>query len=448
MFDKKAVKEVFTLALPAVGEMLLYMIVWVFDTMMVGQYGGNIAVSAVGLASEILYTFSNIFITMGISIGITSLVARNIGAGNYSDAEIYASHGLLLGSIISFVISTLIFIFSKYFLILAGASADVLAAGSMFIRITSIGIFFNMLMSLFNAILRAAGNTKTPMYAAAIVIAVNLVLDWILIFGRFGFPALGVKGSAIATLIAQISGFIFILCYYLIYPEIKISLDKMLKLRKKILIEITKLSFPSSLQEAAFDISRLISVFMIMHLGTIAFAADQITTTIESISFMPGWGFAVAATTLVGQKVGARDFNGAKEYSYIAATFAVAIMGIGSIMFLTIPHTLIKAFIIEPDVVKIGVLCLMIASVEQPFMALGMVFAGSLKGAGNTKSPFAVSFASSWFIRLPLMYYVIYILKLSVVYVWWVTAIQWSFEGILMYLLFIREMKKIKNRTT
>lgn len=447
MFDKRAVKDVFTLALPAVGEMLLYMIVWVFDTMMVGQYGGNIAVSAVGLASEILYTFSSIFITMGISIGITSLVARNIGARNYNDAQIYASQGLLLGSIISFVISSLIFICSKYILIFASASANVLAAGNMFIKIASIGMFFNMLMSLFNAILRATGNTKTPMYAAVIVIAINLALDWILIFGRFGLPALGVKGSAIATLIAQISGFIFILCYYLIYPEIKIPVNKIFKVRKKILFEILKLSFPSSLEEAAFDIGRLISVFMVMRLGTVAFAANQITTTIESISFMPGWGFAVAATTLVGQKVGARDFNGAKEYSLISATFAATIMGIGSIMFLTIPHTLIKAFIVEPDVIKIGVLCLMVASVEQPFMALGMVFAGSLKGAGNTKSPFAVSFASSWFIRLPLMYYVIYILKLSVVYIWWVTAIQWSFEGILMYIFFVREIKKLKNRT-
>lgn len=94
MATKKEIKEILNLALPAVGEMLLYMVVWVVDTMMVGQFGGKDSVSAVGLASEIIYTFSNIFIAMGISIGITSYVARSIGAKDFEAAEKYASQGI------------------------------------------------------------------------------------------------------------------------------------------------------------------------------------------------------------------------------------------------------------------------------------------------------------------------------------------------------------------
>ncbi|MGI1691438.1 MATE family efflux transporter [Thermoanaerobacter uzonensis] len=445
MATKKEIKEILNLALPAVGEMLLYMVVWVIDTMMVGQFGGKDSVSVVGLASEIIYTFSNIFIAMGISIGITSYVARSIGAKDFETAEKYASQGIFLGFIFAIFISLILFTFAENFLIIAGATGNVLVLGSIFIKIASIGIFSNMLMNVLNAILRAQGNTKTPMIGASIVIFINILLDWILIFGRFGFPALGAKGSAIATTIAQITGFIFIMLYYFNQKILNIELRDIVNFDRQIIVDILKLAFPASLQEAAFDISRLISIFMIMHLGTVAFAANQIATTIESISFMPGWGFAVAATTMAGQMVGAKKYDSAKRYTNISALFAVAIMGTMSILFLAIPHLFIRAFIKDADVIAVGILCLMIASIEQPFMAVGMVYGGGLKGSGNTKTPFIISTISSWFIRLPLMYVVIYILKLGVVYVWFVTAIQWAFEGTTMYLYFRKEINKLKS---
>jgi len=445
MATKKEIKEILNLALPAVGEMLLYMVVWVIDTMMVGQFGGKDSVSVVGLASEIIYTFSNIFIAMGISIGITSYVARSIGAKDFESAEKYASQGIFLGFIFAIFISLILFTFAENFLIIAGATGNVLVLGRIFIKIASIGIFFNMLMNVLNAILRAQGNTKTPMIGASIVIFINILLDWILIFGRFGFPPLGAKGSAIATTIAQITGFIFIMLYYFNQKILNIELRDIVNFDRQIIVDILKLAFPASLQEAAFDISRLISIFMIMHLGTVAFAANQIATTIESISFMPGWGFAVAATTMAGQMVGAKKYGSAKRYTNISALFAVAIMGTMSILFLAIPHLFIRAFIKDADVIAVGILCLMVASIEQPFMAIGMVYGGGLKGSGNTKTPFIISTISSWFIRLPLMYVVIYILKLGVVYVWFVTAIQWAFEGTTMYLYFRKEINKLKS---
>ncbi|AIS52837.1 multidrug resistance protein NorM [Thermoanaerobacter kivui] len=446
MATKEEIKEILNLALPAVGEMLLYMVVWVIDTMMVGQFGGKDSVSAVGLASEIIYTFSNIFIAMGVSIGVTSYVARSIGAKDFKSAKEYASHGIFLGIIVATSISIFLFIFAENLLKIAGAYGNVLILGKIFIKISSIGILFSMVMNVLNAILRAQGNTKTPMIAASIVIFINIVLDWILIFGRFGLPALGAKGSAIATMTAQIIGFIFIILYYKRYMVLSLKFNVLFKVNKQKIIEILKLSFPASLQEAAFDISRLVSIFMIMHLGTVAFAANQITTTIESISFMPGWGFAIAATTMAGQMVGAKNYDSAKRYTRISALFAVGIMSTMSILFLTIPHLFIRAFINDSEVIAEGILCLMVASIEQPFMAIGMVYGGGLKGSGNTKTPFIISTISSWCIRLPLMYIVIYILKLGVVAVWFVTAIQWSFEGITMYIYFRKEINKLKKR--
>lgn len=444
MLKKDTIHSVLSLALPAVGEMVLYMMIWVFDTMMVGKYGGNIAVSTVGLSSEIMSTFTGIFISVGISVGVTSLVARSIGAKNINKAEEYAALGLLLGGVIALFIALSAFLFCDEILGLAGAKGDVITFGVLFMRITSLGIFFNMLANILSAVLRGYGNTKTPLVVSIIVNLVNIGLDWLLIFGNLHFPELGIKGSAIATASAQIIGFIFLLTYTLKKSRIKIKLKYITNLKTSKIKEILKLSIPSSLQEASFSISRLLSTFFIMHLGTIAFAANQITTTIEGISFMPGWGFAVAATTLVGHKIGEENYEGAREYAYTCTILGVMIMSLCSILFLTIPNVLIKAFIntTEVEVIRTGSICLMISSIEQPFMALSMIFGGALKGAGDTKTPFTVSVISSWLIRLPLMYYFIYIVKISVIYVWWITTLQWFIDGMLLMILFKKRFKR------
>ncbi len=443
MLKKDTIHNVLSLALPAVGEMVLYMMIWVFDTMMVGKYGGNIAVSTVGLSSEIMSTFTGIFISVGISVGVTSLVARSIGAKNINKAEEYAALGLLIGGITALFIALSAFLLCDEILRIAGAKGEVITFGVLFMRITSFGIFFNMLANILSAVLRGYGNTRTPLLVSIIVNLVNIGLDWLLIFGNLHFPELGIKGSAIATASAKIIGFIFLLTYTIKKSRIKIKFKYIANLRIVKIKEILKLSIPSSLQEASFSISRLLSTFFIMHLGTIAFASNQITTTIEGISFMPGWGFSVAATTLVGHKIGEENYEGAREYAYTCTILGVIIMSLCSILFLTIPNILIKAFIStsEIEVIKTGSICLMIASIEQPFMALSMIFGGALKGAGDTKTPFTVSLISSWLIRLPLMYYFIYIVKISVIYVWWITTLQWFIDGMLLMILFKKRFK-------
>lgn len=441
MINRKTIKDVLDLALPAVGEMILYMMIWVFDTLMVGQYGGNIAVSTVGLSSEILYTFSNIFISVGVSVGIASLVARRIGANEFDLAEEYASVGFITGGVIAFLIFLTAFTLCGKILTIAGAKGEVINSGIIFMRIASVGIFFNMIMNTLNSILRGYGNTKTPLLISLLINVINLGMDWLLIFGNLGFPELGVRGAAIATTSANIIGFIFITYYMSKKSVIKPRLRYIKKLNFNKLKELLKLCIPSSLQQGAFDISRLLCVFMIMHLGTIAFASNQIATTIESVSFMPGWGFAIAATTLVGHRIGEKNFVQAREYAYACMTLGSIIMFFCSLLFLICPNFLIHLFINESEkqVIYLGSLCLMVASVEQIPMAISMILGGSLKGLGDTKTPFIISLISSWVIRLPLMFYLIYIAKLAVFYIWWATAIQWIFEGIVIFIAFKRK---------
>lgn len=444
MLNKNTINDVIKLALPAVGEMILYMLIWVLDTMMVGKYGGKLTVTAVGLSSEIIYTFINILIVIGISVGATSLVARRVGAKRYEEAEEYATISLIVTIFISLTLSSIFFLFSKDILTLAKADKKVLLIGSRYMRICSIGIFFNMITSTLNGVLRGYGNTKTPLLASVIVNIINIGLDWLLIFGNLGLPELGVNGAAFATSIANISGFTFIVIYTYKKAKIKPRIKYIKQFRIKKLKELLALSIPSGLQEGAFSVGRLINAVMIMSLGSIAFSANQITTTIESLSFMPGWGFAVAATTLVGQKVGEKDYKKAREYANTSMFLGASIMAICGLLFLIFPNFLISLFIkeSETEVIRLGALCVMIASVEQIPMAVSMIIGGSLKGAGDTKSPFMVSVISNWFIRLPLIYYFIFIKRVSVIYVWWITAVQWLFDALLVYIIFKKNFYK------
>lgn len=445
MFNKNTIKDVLALALPAVGEMILYMMIGVFDTMMVGQYGGNVAVSSVGLSTEIINTFTGIFITIGISVGVTSLIARRIGAKEYHLAEEYATLGLLIGLFLAAVISSVFFIFSEDILKLAGADGEVVLTGTIYIRIVSTGLFFSMLSNILNAILRGSGNTKTPLLASILVNVINISLDWILIFGKFGLPELGVRGAAIATAIAHVSGFIFVAFYTMKFAVIKPSLRYIKEFRMHMFKDLLKLSIPSSMQEGAFSISRLISTFIIMQLGTISFAANQITTTIESVSFMPGSGVAIAATTLVGHKIGEKNYKKAREYANTCLAIGLIIMIICSLLFVTMPKLLINLFINESEreVIRLGALCLMAAAIEQPFLAISMVLGGALKGSGDTKTPFLVSLITSWTIRLPLMLFFVYYLKVSVVYVWLITGVQWIFDGTLIFILYRNKFRNL-----
>ncbi|MHC1683810.1 MAG: MATE family efflux transporter [Clostridiaceae bacterium] len=436
--DNKSIKEVLKLAIPAVGEMILYMMVWVVDTMMVGKYGGEIGVSTVGLSSEILYTIANIFITIGISVAITSLVARKYGAKKIDEAEEFATIGLFLGLILSLIINIFIFTFAENILTLGGAKGEVLSNGVIFLKIASFGLFFNCMTSCISGILRGYGNTVTPLIVSLIVNIITISLDYVLIFGKFGFPSLGIKGSAIATTIAYFHGFIFILIYCLRNSKIKVRYTYIKNLTLSKVKSLVFLAAPSSMQEASFSIARLLSVFIIMRIGTVAFAANQITTTIESLSFMPGWGFAVAATSLVGQKIGEKDYKSAKTYAYTSMYLGTATMALCATVFFIFPDFLISLFIesTNKEVISLGAQCLRLAAFEQIFIAIGMILGGALKGAGNTKTPFFISLVSSWVIRLPLIYYFVYINNYPVTAVWIITTIQWIFEATLILMLF------------
>ena len=437
----KIFKEILYLAIPAVGEMTLYMMIWIFDTMMIGKYGGQLAVSSVGLSTEIIYSFFNIIIAVGVSTALTSLISRAIGSKDYKKAEIIANAGIKIAVVLALIFFSLLFFVPDKILNLAGATKEMLPLATRYAKISSFSFFLLTLSSTTNGIFRGIKDTKTSLYVAGSINIVNLFLDYVLIFGNFGFPEWGITGAAVATVAGN---FIGILLQWSRLKKLPFKISLFSYVSKKDIWEIIRFAVPSGLQEANFSLSRLLGLTFILSLGTTAFAANQIGIAIEAISTMPGWGVAIACTALVGHSIGENNPNKSQKYTLYSTIIASIFMGILACFFFFIPKTLVSVFINkqEIDVIKIGAICLQVAAFEQIPIAIVTVLGSYFKGIGNPKTPFYVSFFTNWFLRLPIAFYFISILRLPVYIYWFITTFQWLVESVILYYLYRKNIIK------
>ena len=438
----KIFREILYLAIPAVGEMTLYMMIWIFDTMMIGKYGGQLAVSSVGLSTEIIYSFFNIIIAVGISTALTSLISRAIGSKDYKKAEIIANAGIKIAVVLAFIFFSLLFFIPDKILNLAGATKEMLPLATRYAKISSFSFFLLTLSSTTNGVFRGVKDTKTSLYVAGSINIVNLFLDYVLIFGNLGFPEWGITGAAVATVAGN---FIGILLQWSRLKKLPFKISFFSCVSKKDIWEIIRFAIPSGLQEANFSLSRLLGLTFILSLGTAAFAANQIGIAIEAISTMPGWGVAIACTALVGHSIGENKPDKSQEYTLYSTIIASIFMGILACFFFFIPKTLISFFINkqEIDVIRIGAICLQVAAFEQIPIAIVTVLGSYFKGIGNPKIPFYVSFFTNWFLRLPIAFYLISILRLPVYIYWIITTFQWLLESIILYYLYRKNINTV-----
>ncbi|MDI3533748.1 MAG: hypothetical protein PWQ82_113 [Thermosediminibacterales bacterium] len=428
------VKITFTLAWPAILEMMLHTMIWVVDTAMVGRLGA-VALSAVGLGSEIL--FSVVFIFAAVGVGATAIIARNVGAQNYQRATFVAEQALVLSLSLGVVLAAFgLFLIDDIFkaINIEPAVAD-LALDYLGIILWALIFMLPMFVSV--AIMRGTGNNKTPLVIAGITNFLNLIGDYVLIFGKFGAPAMGVKGAALAAAIGNITGSLIALYFIFSHREIiKIKPKNLLRFDLSIFKQIIKLSFPAGLEEGINNTSRILFVIMVANMGPVFFAAHQVAVAVESLSFMPGHGFAIAATIIVGQNLGAKNFDRSEKGALTAMKLGLLTMSFMGIVFLVGHNYIVRLFITDAKVAYWGALCIFIASFEQPFLAFYMTLSGALRGAGDTRWPMYAASIGNWLIRLPLVYMVVYIWKLSVTAIWIITTVDFALRSLVVFLRF------------
>lgn len=392
-------RSVILLALPVVARMFLQMLVGVADLAMVGRISPA-AISAVGLGNQV-FILSTAVLT-AFTVGTTALVARMVGARKPEQAREYARQSLVVTFAAGIVLGSLVFIGAEYimkFMLIASESPDpdIVRLGTTYLRIVAAAEPLTFIMMNCHAILQGAGNMKTPLYIMAFANILNVVFDYLLIFGIGIFPELGVAGAAIATSgsknIAAIIGLIYLFSKA---SPIRLRLGDSYRPKKARIMEIMDIGLPSAGEQLVRSSGQFVFSMLVAGLGPIAIAANQIIMKSMSMSFMPGIGFGHAATTLIGQNLGARQPERAEKSGYLACKMAAVFMSCVGVCFYFFSHQIAGFFTADTAVQLAAGDNLKILAISQPFLAYVMVLAGALRGAGDTKFVMYVTLVGTW----------------------------------------------------
>ncbi|MDV5121064.1 MAG: MATE family efflux transporter, partial [Candidatus Scalindua sp.] len=332
-----------------------------------------------------------------------------------------------------------IFYFADNILILMSAEEEVVALGSSYLKIVLGFFIFRLIVLTGTSIFRGAGDTLTPMIITLIMNCVNILFNWLLIFGIWIFPRMEVVGAAWATSIAYTVGAVLIFYKLLSRKSIlTISFRNIIAVNKSIIKRILRVSLPATLDASLTQMGYLFFIKIIAMLGTVALAAHQIAIRIEALSFMLGFALAVATATIVGQSLGAGKPELARLSMRKNCQIALAMMGFFAFIFLAFAKPMAMVFHPEQDVLALAAYCVMIAALEQPALAIYMVYSGGLRGAGDTLSPMIITIVGTLCFHLPVAYVFGIVLEWGLPGIWFGAALGWILRAIAVYILFRR----------
>jgi putative MATE family efflux protein len=322
---------------------------------------------------------------------------------------------------------------------LMGLEPEVARQGALYMRLILSTSFLAFPLTVINGILRGSGDTRTPMWITAVMNVFNVVAAYGLIFGPGPLPAWGVAGAGVATALARALG--GGLAFGVILggrSTIRVSLRQVWPLNRELLGQMLRLSGPAAVDAVVLRSGSLLFQRIIAALGTVALAAHRIAVNVESLSFMPGWGMSVATSTLVGQSLGARKPELAEASVRRGLALSGALMSGLGVLFVLFGRPIASLFGSTPEVLNLAGVAVQIAALEQPALAAQFVLAGSLKGAGDTRSPLYVSLVGVTLFRVPVVYLLAIGLGWGLAGVWLGTAMDWAARAATSYALYRR----------
>jgi putative MATE family efflux protein len=393
-------KRIWKLTLPSLVELLLGTLFGMVDMVMVGNVNTQ-SLAAVGITNQPMMLALAVF--QALNVGSMALVARFIGNGDEEMAGKVVKQTLILTVIMGIAVSTIGFLFAEQVVKFMGAKPDVLPLATSYMKIIALGgVFISTTMGI-GAALRGAGDTITPMRYNVVTNLLNVVLNYILIYGKLGFPAMGVSGAAISTTISRAIAMIMAFSA-LRHP------DSILKLSKKydytldfdIIGRILKIGIPSGLEQFVLRTGQIEFARTVAGLGTAVFAAHQVALNVFGLSFAPSMAFGMAATTLVGQSLGAKRSDVAEKYGHETRRRGMYVAAAIASLFFFFGRQIAGMYTQDHQVISLSVNCLKIIAIMQPMQSTQFILAGALRGAGDTRWPLYSTFIGVWGIRVVL----------------------------------------------
>ncbi|MCJ7702118.1 MAG: MATE family efflux transporter [Anaerolineales bacterium] len=426
-------RNIWYLAIPMILETGIQNVSQLLDTYWVGKLG-SAALAAVTISITIRWVFNSM--SNGLGIGGMAVVARRIGEEKQDAASHAVWQTILLGIIVSIAMAIPGLLLARPLLALLGADEQVLPLGISFLRITLGGLFTLVLVFVINSLLRGAGEAQRAMRVLFLATAVTVVLEPVLIFGWGPLPSLGVAGSAWATVLGFGSGLLWQMVILLRgQARIRINLDD-LRPDFPLMGRIIRIAIPSTVQMLLRSSSRLVILGLVGVFGTYATAGYGVANRMLLIVLIPGFGLANAASTLVGQNLGARKQEQAERVAWGVSAYAAGYMAVSAALLFFFARPLIAIFDPTLQVVDIGAATLRIIAPSLIFSALGIVLGRSFDGAGNTVPAMMVNLLTLWGVEIILALVLSRWMGLGTDGIWWARAIANIANGLLFAVWF------------
>lgn len=397
-------KSYLKIAWPAALEGIFINMIILADLTMVGSLGVR-AWAAVGIVSQPKMIM--LICSRSLGVALTAFVARRKGEDKRRDFLSGFKQSLILNFIVYSILLTLVLLFNKNILLFAGAKTEYIELAQTYFKYIAIGIFFRSMGIMISSAKVGLGKTKEVFYANVVGNVVNVILNYILIFGNFGFPMLGIKGAAIATMIGDISTFLILLAG-VINPENELNLSKegSWKMEKHIMSPILNIT-SGTLAEQVFErIGLFLFSRIIAELGTVATGTNYVAMILCDLCYYTAIGMGVASSAFTGQKLGEKRPDLAKIYGKVASNVGYIVSTFFAVIFILFRKELFMVMIQDPDVIHLGSFILIFVAIACFPQVQALVNSGVLRGAGDSKYVALYSLVSITVIR-PIVTYML-----------------------------------------
>jgi putative MATE family efflux protein len=429
-------KRILKIATPAVAGLSSQMIVSIIDTAMVGRlHNAEVALAAMGLGVLATWTLTAFF--SSLATGTHILVARRQGQGKYTEAGIVLNNSLVLSLILGLVFGFLGYRFS-YEIIGFFSSDDLVArAGGEYMKYRSLGLPFFLMAVAYRGFFYGIGHTKIFMFSAILSYIFNIAFNYFLIFGKAGFPQMGVAGAGLAASIGMLIGFVFfVLVTFLHSYRKKYRYYEVVALGLRYIEPIVRISLPVSLQNILILLGFLLFVAITGIIGTVEQAATQVVITALFLSFMPCFGLGIAAQTLVGNALGNQKTDEAQRYGFETAKIAVMFTLFLGLMFVFMPELILGIITSNESVIGVAIPILQLAGVAQVIYGAGIILSYALQAAGETLYVMYIEVLTHWIIFLPLSWFLGVQMKLGLLGAWLALPVYIMFYTLLSWYRF------------
>ena len=425
---KERRKQIWLIALPIMGGMMSQNVLNLVDIGMVGRLG-DAALAATGIGGYANYLA--IAFIIGLSAGVQALAARRLGEGRDQETAVPLNGGLTLALVIGVPISIVLYYLAPTAFTWLNSDPDVQALGAPYLQVRLLSVVAVGMNFAFRGYWSAVHMTGIYLRTLLVMHAINIFLNWVLIFGNLGAPELGVYGAGLATTISLYVGTLIYFWFGWRHARERGFLHRIPC--RRTLVQQLKLSLPASLQQLFFSLGLVALMWIVGRIGTAEVAAVNVLMTFHLTALLPSFGVALACTTLVGNALGRKDTDDAELWGWNAAIITFIYGALLGLLLIPLAKPLLAVFLTNPETQQLAYLPMVLWAVMIGFDAGGMVLMNALIGAGATQRSMWISILWQWAFFLPAAYIAGPVLGYGLVTVWILNGVYRVGQAVVCY---------------